>query len=101
MLRYQGRVAAAALFVCLLAANAAAQQRRVDLRNTYERIICVVGYQGAGTPEDPKRPMFVPAPSAFSNPADRSGIIAYKQIASDDGRFAIVELVAEDRAAFK
>ena len=31
-------------------------QKRVDTRNTYERLLCVVPMVGAGTYEDPRRP---------------------------------------------
>jgi hypothetical protein len=35
-------------------------QRRVDPRNTYDRILCVVPLTGRGTPADPKRPKYSP-----------------------------------------
>ena len=35
------------------------------------------------------------------DPTSRTGIIAYAHQESDDGKFAIVEFVAADRAAFK
>ena len=80
-----------------------------DPASAYQRIICVVPMIGAGTLEDPKRPMFTPvvgaAPSqdvttskGFSDPAV---IVAYHSVLSDDGNSAIVEFVARDRAAFR
>jgi len=73
-------------------------QPRVDARNTHERLICVVPMIGAGTPEDPRRPLYAPLPGKTPR---GSGIIGYAFQASDDGRFALVEFVARDRAALK
>jgi hypothetical protein len=81
------------LFHCLSPLLA---QHRVDLRNTYERIYAVVPMIGAGTAEDPRRPMFVPAPGEKPS---RDGIIAFTYQLSDDGNTALVEFVARDRAA--
>jgi hypothetical protein len=88
------------LLVCALGAAAMplAAQPRVDLRNTHERLICVVPLVGKGTPDDPRRPLFAPLPGKA--PA-ADGIIAFSFQASDDGRLALVEFVARDRAAFK
>ena len=72
-------------------------QQRVDQQNLYQRIICVVPMVGNGTPADPKRPQYAPWPPSHS----RSGIIAFSQVTSDDGRYALVEFVARDRAAFQ
>ncbi len=74
-------------------------QPRVDPRNTYERIVCVVPLIGQGTHDDPRRPLYAPVPG--TQPPSGAGIIAFTSLASDDGKFAIVELVARDRAAFK
>jgi len=71
----------------------------VDPRNTYQRIIALVPMVGLGTAADPKRPKY--APAARSSPtAAPSPIIAYSFQVSDDGRFALAEFVARDRAAF-
>lgn len=67
---------------------------------------------GKGTPDDPRRPMFVPiagerteAAKAAVRPDEDQlpdlGIIASGFQESDDGKFAIVEFVARSRAAFK
>jgi len=74
----------------------------------YERIMVVVLLVGKGTPDDPKRPMYAPAPRASTtlpgvaavNPAARTGIIAFTHVLSDDGKFALCEFVARDRSAF-
>ena len=51
---------------------------------------------GAGTFEDPRRPLFVPAPGAEGE----SSIVGFSYEMSDDGNSALVELVAVDPAAF-
>jgi hypothetical protein len=76
------------------------------MRNMYERLYLVVPMTGSGTMEDPRRPMYVPAPpahglNATAAPAAADGIIAFTFQESDDGAYALVELVARDRAAFK
>jgi hypothetical protein len=76
-------------------------QPPVDLRNTHERLICVVPMVGAGTPADPRRPLYAPLPQKRSGTEPPTGILAFSYLASDDGRFALVEFVARDRAAFK
>ncbi len=50
---------------------------------------------GAGTPSDPRRPMYAPVPGA--EPA-REGIVAFSYQLSDDGKYALVEFVARDHA---
>jgi hypothetical protein len=72
---------------------------RVDLRQTHERILCVVPMTGAGTWADPRRPLF--APARIQAATARDGIIGFTFITSDDGRFALVEFVARNRAAFR
>src|SRR5947209_5162711 len=76
-------------------------QHRVDPRNSHERLLCIVPLVGSGaTLADPKRPLYAPLLSEM-RPGVRSGIIAYHFEESDDHRFALVEFVANDRAAFK
>ena len=72
-------------------------QRRVDPRNTYNRVICVVPLTGSGTPADPRRPKYAPWPPS----QDPNGIIAFTFQLSDDGQSAVVEFVARNRAAFQ
>jgi hypothetical protein len=81
----------------LVLAAVACAQRRVDPRNTYHRIIAVVPLVGAGTAADPRRPLYAPT----ANSASPDGIIAFTQVPTDDGKFAIVEFVAKDRKAFQ
>lgn len=69
----------------------------VDSRHLHQRLLAVVPMVGKGTPEDPRRPMFAPPPGA---PVSRRGIVSYTMQESDDGRFALVEFVAFERAAF-
>ena len=57
----------------------------------------MVGFVGKGTPSDPRRPQYAPWPPS----QDPSGIIAFSYVLSDDGKFALVELVARDRSAFQ
>lgn len=94
-----GRSTIGILVILLGIASAlVAQQHRVAPRNLYHRIIVVVPLVGQGTPEDPKRPQYTPLSTAAGS---RDGIIAFSQRVSDDGQYAIVELVAADRAAFR
>ena len=82
-------------------------QHRVEPNNTYQRIICVVPMVGTGTPEDPRRPQYAPLLTLQSPTqarpvvAPRSAILAFSQQVSDDGKYALVEFVAADRAAFQ
>jgi len=86
------------LFLFLVLAAAVSAQRRVDPRHTYHRILVVVPYVGSGTAADPVRPKY--APAALAAAPQRTDIIGYVQVASDDRAFAIVEFVARDIAAF-
>ena len=84
-----------ATFVLLVAALCA--QHRVDPRNSYNRVICVVPFVGSGTPADPKRPKYVLWPPS----QDPNGIIAFTFKRTDDGQHAVVEFVARSRAALQ
>jgi hypothetical protein len=85
------------LSILLLAASISPlfAQHKVDMRNLHERLYLVVPMIGDGTPANPRRPMYAPLPG------EQSGIIAFTFRESDNGRFALVQLVARDRAAFK
>ena len=48
------------LIAIILSAGALVAQNRVAPGNMYHRIYAIVPLIGAGTPADPKRPMFVP-----------------------------------------
>ena len=76
-------------------------QKRVDTRNTYERLLCVVPMVGAGTYEDPRRPAYAPATPLPDQAPSREGILAFAYQLSDDEQFALVEFVAVSRSAFR
>ncbi len=85
--------------VCLIAASAAMlAQQRVDPLNMYYRVWAIVPYTGQGTVADPKRPLHAPAPTA-ATPSSPTGIAGWVHIPSDDGKFALVEFVARDKAS--
>ena len=97
----------------LVLASVASAQRRVDPKNIYHRVIFVAPYVGQGTQADPKRPLYAPVPATASGaqagtamtPSGAASptpptIIGYMHVASDDGKYAIVELVSRDMAAF-
>ncbi|HEV8414573.1 MAG TPA: hypothetical protein VGQ49_13340 [Bryobacteraceae bacterium] len=79
-------------------------QNRVSPEMMYHRVWAVVPLIGAGTPDNPKRPMFTPAPAeqaAKLKNGDRSGVIGYSMQVSDDGNFALVEFVGATPADLK
>ena len=83
--------------VCLLVVvGSAFAQHRVDPGNMYARIYAIVPMVGSGTWDDPMRPMFAPIPQQMT-PGTRTGIIAFNQVQSDDGNFALIEIVAVSR----
>ena len=67
--------------------------------DTFYRIICVVPLVGTGKRLDPIRPDYVPVHQPGA--AYQTGVIAWTQVRSDDGKHAIVEMVARDRSAFQ
>lgn len=81
------------IFLAAIAAiQSARSQPHVDAGLLHHRVLAVVPIVGKGTFDDPKRPMFAPIPSQ-QVPTDRSGVIAYQHLVSDDGKFALVEFV--------
>ncbi|MEZ5403661.1 MAG: hypothetical protein R2729_28535 [Bryobacteraceae bacterium] len=62
-----------------------------------ERTLLVVPMVGAGTSEDPRRPIVMPAPGQ----APLAGVVSIRFEESDDGKTAIVEVVARDRKALQ
>ena len=103
-MRQHVRVAEVLMVFFALIAPASGQQPRVDPRNMYERVAAIVALQGSGSFEDPVRPMYTPLPSALRAAAasrTRTGILAFTYVLSDDGKHALVEFVARDRAAFQ
>ena len=94
----------AAPVVCLLVSlSAAFAQQRVDPLNRYERLIAIVPMVGAGTDADLRRPQYAPPPSQMAAPSQSgaAAILGYTMVESDDGKFALVEFVAHDPAAFQ
>ncbi len=78
----------------------------MDPHFTYHRVYCVLPLVGSGTSADPVRPDHVPAPPDPSAPhtgasSERSGIIAFYHEVSDDGKWALAEIVALDRASLQ
>ena len=86
--------------ICLaMMATVSLAQRRVDERDLGERLILIVPVVGAGTAQDPLRPLFVPTAEERARDG-AAGIQGYTAVLSDDKKFALVELVAQDRKAF-
>jgi hypothetical protein len=84
----------------MLSAAVCAQHRtNVDATNRYERLLAIVPMQGTGTWADPKRPMFAPLPSQIT--ATRTGIVHFHHVVSDDGNWALVEIIAVSPQAFQ
>ena len=81
--------------LCFAAALSA--QRRVDARYSYHRVIAVVPLVGSGTAADPIRGKHVPTAQLTGQP--EAGIIAFAVELTDNGKSAIVELVALRRTA--
>ena len=66
----------------------------------YQRVMAIVPIVGSGTFNDPRRPKYVPLPTA-ARPANGGGILGFSFLESDDGNFALVEFVAKDRSALQ
>jgi hypothetical protein len=93
------------LFGTISALFIAAQQppnSRPAPTNHLVTVYAVVPLTGAGTFQDPKRPLFAPLPSQLAKSERDSAppILSYSFEISDDGRFALVEFRAADRKAF-
>jgi hypothetical protein len=86
--------------VCLLfSISAAVAQPRVDPLNMYERVLAIVPMVGQGTAADVRRPMYAPLASEM-DPKGLTGVMGFTSVQSDDGNFALLELVARNRAVF-
>jgi hypothetical protein len=84
--------------VCLFASVCVGlAQHRVDAGSMYSRIYAIVPMVGSGTWDDPKHPMFAPLPQQMT-PGNRTGIIAFNHVESDDGTFALIEIVTANRS---
>ncbi|MBI3683900.1 MAG: hypothetical protein HY235_26290 [Acidobacteria bacterium] len=86
--------------LALMGGGSALAQHRASPRDLYERLILIVPMTGTGTYADPRRPQFAPLPAAMARPGTLAGIVSFSYQVSDDGQFAVVELVARDRAVF-
>lgn len=96
-----------ALVLCLLLSAAAAHAQGPlprELRG--ERLLVISPMVGRGTADDPTRPEVIPpdrewnSPEAVEKRARGEGIVGYSFTVSDDGKFALVELVARTPEAF-
>ena len=72
-------------------------QHAADPAQRYFRLICLVHLTGNGKKGDPALPEYVP--KAGDAPS-RDGIIAWSSQLTDDGKMAIVHLVAANHHAF-
>ena len=61
----------------------------------YYRLICLVHLKGSGRHDDPVRPEFLP-----TDTTSRDGILAWSSRITDDGKMAIIHVVAANRKAF-
>jgi hypothetical protein len=84
-------------FVLSFCCIALLAQRSVDPHSIYHRVVGVLPLAGSGTAADPIRPKYAPPGNPTGAPG--TGIIAYAFEFSDDGKYAIAELVAMDRTA--
>jgi hypothetical protein len=79
-------------------------QRSVPPEYSHHHVWAVVPLIGAGTDADPRRPLFVPAPSqqsAVEQPAAESpDLLSYQMQLSDDGKWALVEFVFRSPLSF-
>ena len=92
------------VLLCLFAvlALSASAQDRVPRELQGIRVFATVPLIGAGTPEDPKRPMFVPSPQEIRAMTPRQdGIVPFPILVQfqipDDGRTALAEFMSFDR----
>ena len=88
------------LLIAVLVLPQLSGQPPVTPTNVFERIYVIVPLVGKGTMDDPRRPLFAPSDQDKDLPEEER-ILSFTAIPSDDGRFALVEFVAKDRAAFR
>jgi hypothetical protein len=90
--------------LALISVYALSAQGRVPKEFAYHKVWAVVPIIGTGTPDDPRRPMFVPSPAESKRTADakqRPNVLAYSMQFSDDGTKALVEFTGVNPAALK
>ncbi|MDX1982559.1 MAG: hypothetical protein SFV51_19955 [Bryobacteraceae bacterium] len=85
-----------AAILLTLAAMPLAAEQRMNRGDGFERLVVIVPLVGRGTYEDPVRPLYVPA----RQQAAPDGVISFNYQLTDDGKRAVVELVALNRRAF-
>jgi hypothetical protein len=73
------------------------QARQVVRAQRYHRLICLVHLTGSGKKGDEIKAEYAPGVDAVTS---RDGIIAWSMQVADDGKMAILHLVAVDRSAF-
>jgi hypothetical protein len=110
------------VFHLALVSGLSGQVMRVPQELLGERLVAVVPVVGKGTPEDPFRPKYVTLPPSTAEliklrkegrlpvvvaksdaeiiAEEKLRIGAWTMVMADDGKRAIVEFVARDRAAF-
>ncbi len=94
------------LYVLSVFGGALIAQQGVPPGLAYHRVWAVTPLAGTGQKSDAARPMFAPAPpppgpSKTAASIDRSGLLGYQMQLSDDGKFALVEMVFQDPASFQ
>jgi hypothetical protein len=87
--------------IALSFSTIASSQQKVDPHFTHHRVFCIVPLVGSGTSADPRRPDYVPIPLAegASGRGQTTGIVAFSYEVSNDGNWALAEIVALDRAS--
>ncbi len=73
------------------------QHAAADPGHRYFRVIALVHLTGSGKKGDPILPEYVPAPGQAIS---RDGIVSWSAQLTDDGKMAIVHLVAVNHSAF-
>jgi len=80
-------------------------QRSVPPEFMYHRVYAVVPLVGNGTPDDPSRPLLVPATPGPGQPQlQASGpteLLGWQMQISDDGKFGLVEFVFQNPLAYQ
>jgi len=85
-------------FFALIASLLAQSQQRVDSRNLYQRITVILNLRRSCPAVYTLLPV---ALKAAATSRSRTAILGFTYVLSDDGKHALVEFVARDRAAFQ
>ena len=91
---------AAGCLVLLMAVGAQAQ--KVDPHFTYFRVYCVIPLAGTGGVGDPLRPSIIPAAGIApgqEGPQQTPKILGFYHEVSDDGKWALAEIVFGDHSS--